>query len=470
MTKSIFFAAIATLTLTVSCQSEDFDMQSDASPTTSSSRLSRSSDSYFPDGWQYLETNEERYAALQLPDDMLSAMSTEELVEACMSYPLALDCFAYNDVEQGINSVISRFNGFAELKQRDDAFDKVLDFYSRKLDEIATMGGSIGYVFQPLSLSFYERFIISGYLLPTDELKDSKKFIDLYPQIFYVHDTFEELKGCTYNESLFLINKVLGFEQMSLTTSSMSKVTIYTKGGLAVIANNIKCNNANADITEGRNYIQSYFPNATIIADGTCTYNCHAYAWWVSEGGTKYWIKQYEDGNKNLAKFFSDGTYIETTTPLRGDKVFYPNGDHSAIVYSDDTFTSKWGALALVRHKYNYCPYNSTNLVYYKLHSVRGKAYWDMDPDPTPVNTYESFHINESFDSSRYRTEVFVSNAKDESEPMEDDSRAYIVSHTDVTAVAYFAKPGIYHVCFMVYEIPTGDRVGEFISEQIYVQ
>ena len=144
MTKSIFFAAIATLTLTVSCQSEDFDMQSDASPTTSSSRLSRSSNSYFPDGWQYLETNEERYAALQLLDDMLSAMSTEELVEACMSYPLALDCFAYNDVEQGINSVISRFNGFAELKQRDDAFDKVLDFYSRKLDEIASMGASIG--------------------------------------------------------------------------------------------------------------------------------------------------------------------------------------------------------------------------------------------------------------------------------------------------------------------------------------
>ncbi|MDE7155095.1 MAG: hypothetical protein K2N79_02280, partial [Muribaculaceae bacterium] len=158
MIKKIFTVAIATVTLATSCQSDYIDMPSD-SLTAETKVMSRSAGFSFPDGWQYLETNDERWAALQIPEDMLSTMSTEDLVEACMTYPLALDCFAYNNVESGVAAVISHFNGFTELKKREYAFDKVLDFYDRKLEEIEMFGNTAGYTFKPFSLAFYELFI-----------------------------------------------------------------------------------------------------------------------------------------------------------------------------------------------------------------------------------------------------------------------------------------------------------------------
>ncbi|MDE6654000.1 MAG: hypothetical protein K2K37_06405 [Muribaculaceae bacterium] len=189
---------IALVAIFSSCQSNYFELQNDES---NSNVVSRSNGFQFPDGWQYLESNDERWEALQIPEDFLSTMSTEELVEACMTYPLALDCFAFNDVQYGISEVISRFNGYAELKQRDDAFDKVLDFYGRKLAEIELFGNTVGYTFKPLTLSFYEQFIVSGYLYPISELKKSEKLVNLYYTANEIHNSFEELQGYSLDES-----------------------------------------------------------------------------------------------------------------------------------------------------------------------------------------------------------------------------------------------------------------------------
>lgn len=100
-----------------------------------------------------------------------------------------------------VSEVISRFNGYAELKQRDDAFDKVLDFYGRKLAEIELFGNTVGYTFKPLTLSFYEQFIVSGYLYPISELKKSEKLVNLYYTANEIHNSFEELQGYSLDES-----------------------------------------------------------------------------------------------------------------------------------------------------------------------------------------------------------------------------------------------------------------------------
>lgn len=468
MSKKLLAVAITTLMLTGACQSDYVDIPS-SDPTSDTKAISRSTGFTFPDGWQYLETNDERWAALQIPEDMLSTMSTEDLVEACMNYPLALDCFAFNDVQYGISEVISRFNGFAELKQREDAFDKVLDFYGRNLEEIEILGNTAGYTFKPLSLSFYERFIASGYLLPIEELKNSDKLINIYYKAIEIHNSFDELQGHSLTESFSSLTEVIRPGQRSLDNSTKKKITIYTSKGRPVIAYQINCKSSSYDKIQGENFVKSSFPDVTIVSEGTCTYNCHAYAWYVSEGGSKCWIDGTYDDKPNIANFFTDGTYIETTNPQGGDKVYYKNGDHSAVVYSGDVFTSKWGQLPLVRHKYNRCPYNSTNLVYYKLHNISGIVQWDKNPDPTPMGSSENFYINKNFDSSRYRVNIFISSAKDESEPLEDDSRAYIESFTSSSAVVYFAKPGNYYVNFWIYEISTGEKIGEYTSDIILV-
>ena len=477
MSKKLLAVAITTLMLTGACQSDYVDIPS-SDPTSDTKAISRSTGFTFPDGWQYLETNDERWAALQIPEDMLSTMSTEDLVEACMNYPLSLDCFAYNDVQHGLSNVISRFNGFAELKKREDAFDKVLDFYSRKLDEIELLGNSLGYKFKPLLLSFYEQFIISGYLYPIEDLKNSEKFVNLYYKVNEIHNSFEELQGHNLTKSLSAIKDVLEIKNNPRFFFSETLKTIYTKNGLPVIAREHDCVGASIDEQNGIDYITEHYPNAKIISKGSCRYNCHAYAWYISEGGEMCWINCTENNTENVSKFWTDGTYKETHLDF-AEKIYYPTTDHSAIAETPVTYISKWGDLPLVRHESNYGPYSKGVVRYFtKDFSApgineppykTGKVYWDMFPDPTPINTYEDFHINEYYNPDKYRTEIFITGGKDPDEPLENSSRAYIMSHTNNTARVYFASQGIFFVCMYIYSKYTGNCVAKYISEEVYV-
>lgn len=110
--------------------------------------------------------------------------------------------------------------------------------------------------------------------------------------------------------------------------------------------------------------IQKY-PRAIYLGEATSTYNCHAYAWSVSEGGEKYWM---DSPNNDI--YMNDGSYTLTSqSDPKARKVSYSNGDHSAIIpaHGGTDLISKWGIGCLMKHAYNDCPYNSTGLKYYKL-------------------------------------------------------------------------------------------------------
>lgn len=109
-------------------------------------------------------------------------------------------------------------------------------------------------------------------------------------------------------------------------------------------------------ITNITNDFQSTYPNAEILQPASNRYNCHSYAWYRSEGGTGYyWLSQSPD----LHWYWDDGSYIETTQSY-AEKVFYYDGDHSAIISPTNSskYESKWGSFPLVRHDPNYVPYS----------------------------------------------------------------------------------------------------------------
>jgi hypothetical protein len=68
------------------------------------------------------------------------------------------------------------------------------------------------------------------------------------------------------------------------------------------------------------------YPNAEILANASRTYNCHSYAWNKVEGGPTCWLNQDPD----LHLYWDDGSY-EQTTEGYAEKIFYYNGDHSAV-------------------------------------------------------------------------------------------------------------------------------------------
>jgi len=113
----------------------------------------------------------------------------------------------------------------------------------------------------------------------------------------------------------------------------------------------------------------------TVYDSGTSSYNCHAYAWHVKEGGNKVWINNMSNEAGNLNAFWNDGSYIlynkKNNLHMENLKVFYGStylsDDHSAITTSDsNVFISKMGAGVLASHVWNGLPfYDHSNLKYY---------------------------------------------------------------------------------------------------------
>jgi hypothetical protein len=115
------------------------------------------------------------------------------------------------------------------------------------------------------------------------------------------------------------------------------------------------------------NECATYYPEAEILANASATYNCHSYAWNMTEegGGTICWLNQDPD----LHLYWDDGSY-EETTEANAVKFFYYTGDHSAVKSTSHAgkYESKWGSFPLVRHSPTYGPedYNMQYRKYYR--------------------------------------------------------------------------------------------------------
>lgn len=88
-----------------------------------------------PNVWSQYQSLEEMLEACQIPEDKLKSMSTDELIEVCMSHPLHFIYFAYNNELRGADVIIRNFNGFSELARRTDAAGKLLNFYDEIFSE-----------------------------------------------------------------------------------------------------------------------------------------------------------------------------------------------------------------------------------------------------------------------------------------------------------------------------------------------
>ncbi|MCG6187622.1 hypothetical protein [Maribellus maritimus] len=107
--------------------------------------------------------------------------------------------------------------------------------------------------------------------------------------------------------------------------------------------------------------------NADIKANGSYKYNCHAYAWHMSDGGDTVRIPNVSD----VEKYFSGdrATYEEVDHMNYYSKIYYNGAAHSARADTADLsyVWSKWGSAVLVRHAPNHCPYENYSKEYYDL-------------------------------------------------------------------------------------------------------
>lgn len=120
------------------------------------------------------------------------------------------------------------------------------------------------------------------------------------------------------------------------------------------------------------------FSGITVTDNATSDYNCHGWAWHVSEGGSRYWINDLTiSDNPNLSKYWTDGSYIQLQNSDDQEKIYY-NGyeKHSAIYYDATYYESKWGYCHRVIHTPNNLPdqWKSDNKIYYATPKISGDS------------------------------------------------------------------------------------------------
>jgi hypothetical protein len=376
----LFVSYVFTIWLLAACHSQmDYaelptdDINVSLTPLTKTeAQTSFSFDPIIQDSaWRYNENVMERVTALQIPDSILTHISTENLVQLCMEYPFYGCYAAVNNTTEGIRSVMSMFNGFSALQKREDSAPSLLSYYEfMDVDKIAlgALQKDTNALEQLFHLTYVEKALSE--LVSTNFNREDMVILDRicrqkqeakqrHPEVY---GTFDLRMG----QDLLKAIEEKGTKASSALMSFIGTVYLQTTYGRTVIAYENSEEFSASDKNSIANYYCSLFPNAEYLGEPTTTYNCHNYAWNMSLGGNAYWLNatmygpQVLDGytdvyTDNLENYWLDGRYI-VTTESNANRVFYYRGDHSAIRETNGTYVSKWGPLVLMRHAPTDCP------------------------------------------------------------------------------------------------------------------
>jgi hypothetical protein len=86
--------------------------------------------------WKSLDSYKARVDACLIPERLPASLSTAELTDLCLQYPLRYDIFSFNTRDEGIKHIYDSFNGLRELYKRKDAPKELLKQYNLKIKEL----------------------------------------------------------------------------------------------------------------------------------------------------------------------------------------------------------------------------------------------------------------------------------------------------------------------------------------------
>ena len=105
--------------------------------------------------WAQFKTYQERVDACQIPEVVLTQLSTEDLTEICLQYPFLFQVLsAYKTLDIGLDEMIEQFNGIRALYEREDAYKALLKRYRCRML-------SMSYLYEPVTDAEKGRFINS---------------------------------------------------------------------------------------------------------------------------------------------------------------------------------------------------------------------------------------------------------------------------------------------------------------------
>lgn len=464
-----FIFGIALLLTLVACN-EELQIDPKQSTTGNKTRAFTSQTFSFdsvtkPEIWKTFQTLEEMQSACQIPDDVLSNLSTEELVQICMDYPLFGNYLAYDNETFGIKKVMAGFNGFTELKKRTDAAEKLLDIYANVNVTTLNEDRENAETYPNLKLGYLEMILCSGEIESLYQGEALQRLENLQAQKLTEKQLTNSHSASSLKHSQLFRQKINEAKNVS-TTSTATSITIYTKYGNPVDALSVS-EMSSQEIAESNSYAISHYPNATFISNASATYNCHSYAWNISDGGSRCWINAAKKLTyDNLMKYWTNDYYGQTSNENNATKIFYYKSDHSAIKSSvAGMYESKWGKLPLMRHAPNYGPYNNMDTRYYYTKAFHNGII-ECDEGNCGVgklNTKIGHTVKAIASGPNIILEWKVLDGKEEDAV---EKGFAILEENGKTAFVTFKLPGLYTVICEAYIKNTYDCVGRAEYQQ----
>ena len=313
-------------------------------------------------------------ADLQIPEDLLSSMSTEELVDTVLNYPCFNDLYYYNNKQEGFESLSDVFNGFQELLSRDDAATVLLNKYNQTAAEqknvksVMSMGDAEAV--EKISYKANIEVLLAQPEVYEDMIQEEAQEIDniidneqksvrsLASTITYKQNMMAEmLNDQQNNEVTAEVSEISEVSPMASIPTATVKTPKGSSVAVLILGEQLTASDKQYMKVEA---LQS-FPGTSFVQPATSHYNCHSYAWYSqSYGSNRFWMN-------DPTKYMTDGSYKEVSLGSRknADRVWY-SGTHTALVnkagQSNDQI-SKWGDYPLMQHGLKNNPYYYAPLI-----------------------------------------------------------------------------------------------------------
>lgn len=167
------------------------------------------------DLWAKLKTSRQMDSVCVIPDIQLKKLSTNALLLTCLNYPRILDFFISDNLQKGYNFYSKHFNGLAELSNRSDLGDVLINSYVNFDLQKGSIGGynlSIADLQGPVfELLIAQETVINQY--------DKNEKLILLSEALQKLQQRQQLRQSIYNQttSALIISRILSSEKIILS-------------------------------------------------------------------------------------------------------------------------------------------------------------------------------------------------------------------------------------------------------------
>jgi hypothetical protein len=162
------------------------------------------------EAWSNLKTEDERFKAMNIPEDILNNISTSELVKTCLNLPAFGYFTAFNNFQEGFVILATKFNGLAELANRNDGFIYLMKIYENAGEEgfISEQPG-IEEEYWPIRFIWIELLLAQNKILMPATHDDKSDLMKICLEKYYLKQQSDKYSFYSTSASLFLMARIM---------------------------------------------------------------------------------------------------------------------------------------------------------------------------------------------------------------------------------------------------------------------